>query len=546
MNQLFGLQSVFNNRWYLIVIVLIGASFRLYGIDVGLPYLYDPDEPDFVERALSMLNHRDLNPHWFGHPGTTTMYLLAGIYVVMYGVGTVMGIFTSPEDFKALYWEDPTAIYLIGRILSTLFDLGTIILVYLIARRLFNSLTGLLTALIIALSPVHIYYSQLVRTDNMMTFLILVSFWFCLDILEKRKWSSYIFAGFFLGLAVATKYPAVVMCLVIALSHILSSPSKAYKISRLSLAAVASLGGAFIGSPYLFLDFSTVLTDVIREARPTHLGHTSFGVFETLVWYAKGPFIKALSFIGFLLSVIGLVLSVVSKEKGKWILVSFPLLFLLFISNLNLRWERWALPIIPFLAICAASTIICSFYWLVKRNSWLTAVVVSSVLLIAIGAPLMEKNILEASLRTKPETRTLAKDWMVKNIPEGSRVVLELLTPQLPLERYRLYQVSWSGKLVEADYENIKTSFFVPHGWMGRLKDIREIVNEKIDYMVLCEHYYQEYDARKELVPKYRRIAETYESLMSMGKLIHTIKRPPRENQGPTILIYQFRSSDLK
>ena len=52
----------------------------MYGLDFGLPYIYNGDEPDIVGRGLTIMVTGDLNPHFFGHPGTVLIYLCAVIY----------------------------------------------------------------------------------------------------------------------------------------------------------------------------------------------------------------------------------------------------------------------------------------------------------------------------------------------------------------------------------------------------------------------------------------------------------------------------------
>ena len=142
-------------RFILISILVIGCLIRLYGIDWGLPYLYDPDESNRVSRAFLILANHDLNPHWFGHPGTTVIYLLAGIYGLIFVLGRAWGSFPGFSDFQALYYQNPTIFYLTGRLLSTVFGVATILVIYLIGTRIFNRMIGLMSALFIAIIPLH-------------------------------------------------------------------------------------------------------------------------------------------------------------------------------------------------------------------------------------------------------------------------------------------------------------------------------------------------------------------------------------------------------
>jgi hypothetical protein len=64
-------------RTAICAITLIALAVRLHNVGFGLPSLYDPDEPIFMVIAAKLLSGRTLNPGWFGHPGSTTIYLIA-------------------------------------------------------------------------------------------------------------------------------------------------------------------------------------------------------------------------------------------------------------------------------------------------------------------------------------------------------------------------------------------------------------------------------------------------------------------------------------
>ena len=63
----YDLILVRQSKSILIGILLVGLLLRLYGINFGLPYLYNPDEPNLVRIAFRILSSQDFNPRWFGH-----------------------------------------------------------------------------------------------------------------------------------------------------------------------------------------------------------------------------------------------------------------------------------------------------------------------------------------------------------------------------------------------------------------------------------------------------------------------------------------------
>lgn len=528
-----------NSVLLLVSLLIIGVLIRLYGINFGLPYFYDPDERAFLLRGLKILANRDLNPHWFGHPGTTVIYMLSGIYALIFIIGKGLGVFAGPEDFQQLFFQDPTIFILSGRLLSLVFGVATIFLVYIITNRLFNKVTALIATVFITLSPVHIYYSKLIRTDVLMGFLILVAFWYCLNILKENNWSAYLLAGLFTGLAVSTKYPSILFALTIGLTHFLSRGWQIKAQFKLLGSGIACLVGAFLGSPFLFLDFQKALANIRSEARPTHLGATGEGLVQNFVWYLQGPLSEALTLFGLLLVCCGFVLCLTSKQKDKWLLISFPVFFLLFISSLNLRWERWIVPVIPFFCILIAYAIYKAASWIETRfNSRITLGLLLSFS-IAVFIPMLHASIRQGYDMSLIDTRTITRQWMINNIPSGSSVLSEANTPQLPKRLFKFFQVKKgdNGALVEVDLMNVNANNYMPGGDLGELKNTYAIQKENINYLVVSD-FYDRYLMEAE---RYPEIVANYEKIMNSNQLIYELKKVPGKTTGPRIRIYNLK-----
>ena len=65
------------------MLLFFAGALRALGLHFGLPYLYNPDEPYAFDAALRMALTGDLNPHWFGHPGSFNMYILAALFSIL-------------------------------------------------------------------------------------------------------------------------------------------------------------------------------------------------------------------------------------------------------------------------------------------------------------------------------------------------------------------------------------------------------------------------------------------------------------------------------
>ncbi len=71
------------------------------------------------------------------------------------------------------------------RLLPVSFGVGTVYLIYILGKYLFNEKVGLLAALLLALAPYHIYYSQEFRMYSMATFFAIWSMYAFIRILQS-------------------------------------------------------------------------------------------------------------------------------------------------------------------------------------------------------------------------------------------------------------------------------------------------------------------------------------------------------------------------
>jgi 4-amino-4-deoxy-L-arabinose transferase-like glycosyltransferase len=514
---------------------------RLWGVAFGLPALYDPDEWNFVGRALRMLHDRDPNPHWFGHPGTTIMYLLSAIYAAIFVIRLAAGSIRGAADFESLYYRDPTLFYLSGRIVIVLFGTATIVAAYLVARRLGNGKTGLLAAAVLALSPTHVLYSKLIRGDIPIGFLMLVALWFCLNVLERRRSCDYLVAGFLTGLAVVTKYTATILLGPILLSHLEAIQWRVRDLRKhtgLLASGVACLAGCFVGSPFLFIEFQTALSDVAYEARSTHLSATGEGYLKNLLWYFVGPLPGALTWLGVLLAGLGILSYAGFRRRRERVVASVPILFLLVISAHGLRWERWIVPAIPMLCIPLAHSIELAARWAGKRLSKPLAPWLSAGLLALIAVPLLRTDIAQARALTRPDTRTLAGEWMLVNLPPGSRMLMEAGTPQLPRHAFVFLTVGREGLVERIDAHAEDHALFRADGSIGRLRDTSLIEEAHIRFLVMSNRY-DRYLAEEE---RYSDVVRGYERILQEVVLIYEIPGNTVETGfnvgGPRIRIY--------
>jgi 4-amino-4-deoxy-L-arabinose transferase-like glycosyltransferase len=517
------------------LVVAAALLVRLVGAFASLPFLYDPDEPDFVERAFRMLATGDMNPRWFGHPGSVTMY---SFWLTFAAQAAASG--QSLAALAEVFRHDPALWYGLARAVVAACGAATVALTWLVARRVTGSAwLAVLAAALLAVAPVHVEYSRYARPDVQMTLLVLAVGWFALAIAERSRWRDYLGGGFVLGLATVTKYPAVVFALLLVLAHALRVGSARQPpwrdAGKLAGAGAAALAGAFAGSPWLFLSLPAALGDIAGEARSYHLSGTSAGFLDSLGWYLGGPLLTEIGVIGSALAAYGALIALLRRDRGGFLMLAAAAGFVLFIAALPLRWPRWVLPAVPFLCVLAAAGVGDLGRTLASRlpRAAAVALVVGAVLL-ALAGPASE-SLPWTQAAARGDTRDAAWRWLMANAPPGSAILAESYTPQLPPERYRLYTVSEGGVW---RLESRGRRYAVPRGVIGTLADPDAARRAGIDYLVIAHHY----DRRLAEPDRYAREIEVYERLMAQGEPVFEDTPAPRHAVGVPVRVYRLSS----
>ncbi len=523
-----------------LLIVAAALALRFLGIRNGLPYLYDVDEPDFVSLSVHMLHANHLNPGWWGHPGSTLLYMLEALYGVIYVAGHKLGAFATPSEYQALYLSDPTVFYISGRILCVLFGAASIVLLYAIGRRLLSRPAALFATALLAVTPLHVNFSRILRTDIIATFCVLAAFWFVLQALRERdamRW--YIAAGFAVGLATATKYPAVLFLIVIAWAAWGMPATVMTRVKHMVAAGLAAAGGVIVGSPLLLPNFRTVLQNVLYENRSDDVGLGGHGFLGNLAAYTFQTLPQTLSWPGWVLLVIGTILCFASRRRDLRLVPIFPIALVVFVSALHLFRDSWLIPALPFCALAAAYGAEGCMAWLSRR--WRPALA-RPLVLVAAAYPLVAlgtADVVHGQELAGINTRTQAANWITTHVPPHSRILEEQNGPQLPSALYTHFVVSKAGAITPAPAPSLRFANFRPNmDWssapIGALADVAQIRQANIQYVVISDrNFYVSHAA------SYERIASGYRNVAQLGERIYRVAPTAGVNTGPVIEVYR-------
>lgn len=183
----------------LFIILSLGLIVRLYKVDIPLADHHSWRQSDTAAVARSFIKERwtFLKPHIDNmvplHPGVPNNDRLFLVEPPVYnslvaGVYSILGV--------NIKW---------ARLVSIIFSLGSVVLLYLLSKKYFGEKVGLLTALFFAIIPYNIFYSRTVLPESFIIFVTLLMFYFCIKWLEDSKLSNFILFVIFSAVSFSQK-----------------------------------------------------------------------------------------------------------------------------------------------------------------------------------------------------------------------------------------------------------------------------------------------------------------------------------------------------
>jgi 4-amino-4-deoxy-L-arabinose transferase-like glycosyltransferase len=384
-------------------ILLAALALRLWGVHQGLPYAFNADEnAHFVPRAIGMFGH-SLDPQYFVNPPAFT-YLLHAAFWVRWGTRQAVG-----EAFAA----DPSTAFTIGRVLVALLGVAAVGFLAWAGTRLLDRRAGLVAAALFAVAFLPVHYAHFAVNDVPALAPLCLSLVGAAGVYRSGRLRDYALAGAALGVACATKYTAgiVLLCLLGAAA---GAPNR---VRGLTLAGALAVAGFVVANPYALFDLDLFREGLQLQSEASSDGGGKLGlVADSGVLYYLGTVTWGLGWIPALAALAGAVGLALRDRRLALVLVPAPLLFLLFMGLQDRFFARWLLPVYPLLCLLAA--------WAVTRPR--VPAVVAGAVVCAQGIVFSIHNDLALS---RPDTRALARDWMVAHIPEGTKVVIEPIAP---------------------------------------------------------------------------------------------------------------------
>jgi YYY domain-containing protein len=349
-------------------------------------------------------------------------------------------------------------VYLLGRILSAIVDLFTLLLMFVIGRRLYNARVGVVAALLGAATVLQIQQSHFYTADIFATFFVVFAFYFIIRFGDSNSWADAIAAGVSSGLAVASRInvlPIVGIVLLAAAAPVLRQwrgPNRASidgAIMRFVVAVVAGLIVFRIFMPYAFdglfkfderwianMNYSQALNSGDDPGGPPGVQWTDRTVFVfpwiNIVFWGMGLPLGLAAWIGWAWAAwqmfvtpyrahrAGRLIDWLTDVAGSrhlliwfWVAGYFGYMGSRFVKSI-----RYEMPIYPFLTLLAAAGLIALWDRMRASRRWLRIASGAAIGLVIVGTYVWAFAF--TSIYTQPTTRIAASRWIYDNVPTAA------------------------------------------------------------------------------------------------------------------------------
>lgn len=420
-------------------IAAAGLGLRLAGVDFGNPFTYHPDEFIVAKPGMSMAATGGWDPHQFMYP-SALMYAEKGVAIAVhaltgapYEVGTPAGLDGLPVAAPYEAGTDQFDFFLGGRILVAVLGSLTVPITFLAGRAIAGIPGGIAAALVAALAPVAVTNAHFLTPDVPSALAVSVVLLIALRAPNSER--ALILAGLAAGVAGSTKYNAMAVSVVPVILAI-TGPWAPWKRIRIAAGvAAAAVVGVFALSPALVVHAGEAAAQLRSTAAA--YGASRPGLENGAIYWLRSLWDGGLRQGFVIASIVGIAAAAVRRSRPAFALLAFTLVYYVLVSLPTARYERNLLPLIPSLGLLVGIGLSDLLAYGGTRRTPRALVRLAGAAVIALGTlQAGTADLRWAAAFQRPDTRTIALDWINANIAPGTRIVRDYYTPQPSVERY--------------------------------------------------------------------------------------------------------------
>jgi hypothetical protein len=402
-----------------LALTLVAGWLRFTATSFGLPDKFRPDEEYMVSRALGFEN--DWDPHFALYPAAQMYVQHAALkyYAALIGY----------RDFRAAYASNAQALaFLVARRVSATFGAATVPAIYVAAAPAFGPGTAIAAAAIVTFTTLPVRESKYATTDAATVFWLTLALAMLLRIARRGRSLDYVGAGFFAGLAIATKYPAGAVLFAIVTAHFgicrrqrspwwyyISDPGIFLAIG---VAAVVT----FCATPYTFLDWRQTVIDYTYQR-----GFLLYGVgnrladygWSWLLWHAM-PDSFGVALEAFVLA--AMLWALIRPRPGTLSLLTFLAVAIIGLTRSHYVFYRYLMIPFPAMALLGGLMISDLTRIAARRIGQSGALALATAMTALLLMPCFVRDLQLNHLLSQTDTRTIAREWIEGHIPPGGAI----------------------------------------------------------------------------------------------------------------------------
>lgn len=448
------------------VLVILSIFIRLPMLFYGVPFdLGHEDENGFIGCALNYGATKSLEPILTWYPAFFT-YILAAAFGVYYLFCLIFSDINSSIDFALEFLMYPGKFHLIGRLISLIFSICSVLLMYASGKHYRNQTTGLIAAIFFTFSTTVLVRTSWALPDATYVVLTILSLFLLIKYTNSAKLAHLLWSGFCCGLAIATKYNVGTLLLVgvsgiIYMSLAYSSNNATgftrflftlIKSKALYLYGIFIIIGFFVGTPYFIFDIYTHLNSLgweIGRLNQEAAGSSALLSQLPYLWIVSELFIWEQG-VG-LLVLAGLscaIFQCFKGDKSHLILLPFIAISIAIVGRYNKHSLHYLLPVFPAIFITSAYGIEKAINKIANSKSLIVVLLIVAILFSA------SKLYNYSSYYAKQDTRVASREWILRNISEGSSVAIGRTTNAPPLSNANRFNRSQYSMISEQVMSN--------------------------------------------------------------------------------------------
>ena len=422
----------------LALILILGAYLRISGFSWGLPekpyFRAGYQDEAFIINFILSMNPKDLNPHYFINPSFHYYTVLAGIkfgHIIGYIKNFAQPVATNLQGHpvEKITLNDYSKMYVIGRLITVIEGILTVLFIYLIGLKIYDKNIGLFASFIFAILPTVVFQSHFFVVDSPAVFWAMLAFSYMVSKIDQKevKADYFIKTGILMGLALGTKYMNLLMVFPFLMLFLLKYRKLNWRYPILTILIMFFV--FVLTTPHSILSFREFLFGSTPDGFGSIFGKKGLFAYNT---YPANP-VKTFLYGVYhplrlpltILFIITIACIIAKRNISDMVLLALLIPFYVILCISPSPHLRHTLPVMPFIALIIARGF-SKLTGLIKQRFIHYGFIIYSV--IAILYTLLFTMAMIDRMEY-PDTRIECADWMFKNIPAKKKIATSTVMP---------------------------------------------------------------------------------------------------------------------